>query len=277
MIEVPVIFTVNNQQLFGIHHQSHRAAKQAVIIVVGGPQTRVGSHRQFVLLARYLARQGVHVFRFDYTGAGDSEGDLKTFTELNLDIGRAIDTLMSLCPEIEKVFLWGLCDAAAAILLYLADTKDVRVQGLILANPWVRQPASQAKTYLQGYYFKRFMQKSFWRKILLRKISLTSTLTEIKGFYRQTQIKKTGSCFVDLMYQGASEFSGNIQLLLSGNDLTADEFSVLLKSDVRWKNLLKSPSCSLNTIEKANHTFTHQLWHQELCELTLKAVSQCKD
>ena len=40
----------------------------AVLVVVGGPQYRVGSHRQFVSLARALARQGMTTVRFDYRG-----------------------------------------------------------------------------------------------------------------------------------------------------------------------------------------------------------------
>ena len=64
----------------GILHHPEGEQDTAVLIVVGGPQTRVGSHRLFVHLARSLAKQGIVVFRFDYSGAGDSEGDVSTFT-----------------------------------------------------------------------------------------------------------------------------------------------------------------------------------------------------
>ena len=45
-----------------------------VVIVVGGAQYRVGSHRQFVQMARLLAAAGYPVLRFDFPGMGDSPG-----------------------------------------------------------------------------------------------------------------------------------------------------------------------------------------------------------
>jgi alpha/beta superfamily hydrolase len=48
-----------------------------VLVIVGGPQYRAGSHRQFTLLARSLAEQGFAVLRFDYRGMGDSTGAMR--------------------------------------------------------------------------------------------------------------------------------------------------------------------------------------------------------
>ena len=46
------------------------AASRGMLIVVGGPQYRAGSHRQFTLLARDVAATGVPTMRFDYRGMG---------------------------------------------------------------------------------------------------------------------------------------------------------------------------------------------------------------
>ena len=56
-----VAFRCDGASLWGILSQSGsdvRAYQTGILIVVGGPQYRVGSHRQFVLLARALARVG---------------------------------------------------------------------------------------------------------------------------------------------------------------------------------------------------------------------------
>ena len=76
-----ISFSVEKTTLYGILSLPVEKPKTAVIIVVGGPQFRVGSHRQFALLARSLAMQGILALRFDYSGMGYSEGVLKSFYE----------------------------------------------------------------------------------------------------------------------------------------------------------------------------------------------------
>ena len=94
--EIPKVFTCEGEELLGILHLPEEVkSEKAVLIVVGGPQYRIGSHRQFVHLARYLALQGVPVFRFDYRGMGDSGGDLGDFENINQDIASAIDVAPS--------------------------------------------------------------------------------------------------------------------------------------------------------------------------------------
>ena len=136
-------------QLSAILHQG--AATTGVLLIVGGPQYRVGSHRQFVKLSRYLAAQGVPSMRLDTAGMGDSSGSKAAFYQQTADIELAIDAFFQQCPQLTQVVLWGLCDAASAILIKL-NRPDPRVSGVILLNPWVRQQQSHAKTMLKHYY-----------------------------------------------------------------------------------------------------------------------------
>ncbi|MCJ8322129.1 MAG: hydrolase 1, exosortase A system-associated [Colwellia sp.] len=276
-IENPVVFQSQNNQLLGIYHQAVDPAHKAVIIVVGGPQTRVGSHRQFLLLARQYAKQGIDVLRFDYSGAGDSEGDVTEFTEITADIGAAVDVLLKQNTSINHITLWGLCDAASAILIYLAKTKDERIKQVILLNPWVRQVSTEAKVYLRTYYFKRFFQKSFWKKLLKGHLKTRSTVNDIKNFQRLSKQKQIEHNFVDLMLYGSLSFSGTINVILSGNDLTADEFNLLIKSDGRWQKLLKGSTHIIETVKNANHTFSTSLWHKQMSELSLRVVTEYVD
>ena len=63
--ERPVQFSCGTDRLLGILHPGAPDSERGVLVVVGGPQYRVGSHRQFVLLARALAAAGIPVLRFD--------------------------------------------------------------------------------------------------------------------------------------------------------------------------------------------------------------------
>lgn len=71
----PVYFDGPAGRLFGIH-DAPVGADRGFGIVLCQPvgHEYVWSHRAFRTLAGQLARHGFHVFRFDYTGCGDSAG-----------------------------------------------------------------------------------------------------------------------------------------------------------------------------------------------------------
>ena len=114
--EQTVTFACEQDTLAGILAVPEIAASTGVIVIVGGPQYRAGSHRQFVLLSRTLAAAGYPVLRFDYCGMGDSTGAQRDFTGVSADIAAAITTLQSRLPSVQRVALWGLCDGASAAL-----------------------------------------------------------------------------------------------------------------------------------------------------------------
>lgn len=280
MIEQGVIFNSNGKQLVAIEHlpetTQQEQIKKGVVIVVGGPQTRVGSHRLFVHLARALAQQGIIVFRFDYGGAGDSEGNISTFTEIQDDIDAAIQAFQQRHSDITELTLWGLCDAASAILLYFNDfPQPANIKHLFLVNPWVRQTQTEAKAYLRSYYIKRFFSKSFWQKFLSGKVKAKSAFTDIQDFHQQSlesnDISTPGN-FVTKMRQGLSQFSGKCDLLLSGDDLTADEFKFLVKSNKQWREVMARDTINLKIINQADHTFSQQNTKQQLITLVCKAL-----
>ncbi|PKH88464.1 hydrolase 1, exosortase A system-associated [Colwellia sp. Bg11-28] len=280
MNEQGVIFNSNGKQLVGIEHLPepiHQGqTNKGVIIVVGGPQTRVGSHRLFVHLARALAKQGIVVFRFDYSGAGDSEGAVSTFTEIQDDIEAAIHTFEQRHSDITELALWGLCDAASAILLYLNERpQQVKIKQVLLVNPWVRQRQTQAKAYLRSYYMKRFFSKAFWQKLLSGKVKAQSAFTEIQEFHQQSQNSNDIDMqdnFVTQMLQGLNQFSGTCDILLSGNDLTADEFKLLIKSNKHWREAVARATINQQIISRADHTFSQQDKQSQLIKLVCKAL-----
>src|SRR5262245_16772174 len=119
MIEIPIVFPCHGDQLIGIVHRATAGEMRiGVVVVVGGPQYRVGSHRQFVLMARRLAEAGYPVLRFDYRGMGDSESAPRSFESVDDDIRAAVDALFSEVQGLRGIVIFGLCDAASAALMY---------------------------------------------------------------------------------------------------------------------------------------------------------------
>jgi len=272
--ETPLLFSVAGEQLVGIAALPEKASDCGVIVVVGGPQYRVGSHRQFLLLSRRLAEAGYPALRFDYRGMGDSAGEMRDFECVSDDIQAAIDAFLRTCPQVKRVVLWGLCDAASAILLALQKTPDERIAGVVLLNPWVRSEASLAQTHIKHYYGQRLMQPEFWRKLLGGKLGVFSSLREFLRNAAKARAGKAGGAkqdasFQDRMAAGLRRFSGQTLLILSGQDYTAREFIQYTSADKIWEAGLVSSNLTRCDIPDADHTFSSGVLRSRVEDETL--------
>lgn len=235
------------------------AAEVGVLILVGGPQYRAGSHRQFTLLARHLAGHGFAALRFDYRGMGDSPGEARDFLAVDDDIAAAIDALMAARPALRRVVLWGLCDAASAALMYLDARRDPRVAGVALANPWVRSAATLAQTHVKHYYGRRLREKEFWLKLLRGGVGLQA-LRGLAGNLRlargAARARPDARSFQDRMASGLRGFDGPVLLVLSGDDYTAREFADWAATAPAWQGLLGRETVARHDMATADHTFS---------------------
>ncbi|MCC6916318.1 hydrolase 1, exosortase A system-associated [Nitrosomonas sp.] len=279
--EQAVRFCCHHDWLYGILHLPQQPVTRGVLIVVGGPQYRAGSHRQFVLLARYLAERGIPVMRFDCRGMGDSDGEIRTFEHVEEDLRGATDFFFSECPFLEDVVIWGLCDAASAALFYAHQ--DQRVSGLVLLNPWVRTEQGIARAYLKHYYLERLSEPAFWKKLLGGQFNLLASIRSLYEFGRSSvqsrkeavvsEEKAGSSCdpaapLPERMLDGLKYFQGKTLIITSGNDLTAREFLDLIDSSADWQETMRAKQAELFHMEGANHTFSTREWRDQVAELT---------
>jgi exosortase A-associated hydrolase 1 len=275
-LESPVSFEVDGERCTGILHAVSRAASTGVLVIVGGPQYRVGSHRQFVLLARALAAAGTPALRFDYRGLGDSEGAARDFTAIDQDIRAAIDCLVA-HTGVANVVLWGLCDAASAALM--AAPLDARVRGLVLLNPWVHTEAAEAQVRLKQYYLQRLMSRDLWRKVLRLEFDWRASLHSLLGYVgaaRSTTRDADGAAlhFIERMRRGWAAFEQPVLLILSGNDFTAAEFRQLIEQDAGWRQMLADKPFETVELVEANHTFARAEWRDAVARATIDWLAE---
>ncbi|MBR9910181.1 MAG: hydrolase 1, exosortase A system-associated [Gammaproteobacteria bacterium] len=229
--------------------------KIGVVVVVGGAQYRVGSHRMFVSLARNLAAAGCSVLRFDRRGTGDSWGEDPGFEDCNEDIQAAVSGLKDAVPGLQEIHLMGLCDGAtAAAICYFPDDE---ISGYVMINPWIRSPQTQARVLLDHYYKSRFMDRDFWRELFAGKVHLLQSIKEYINFWRNS--RSHGFVMPSLqseIFYRLKRVNKPVLFALSENDITGQEFLVGARV-VSWKDWLQNdPRVTLVQFENADHTFS---------------------
>lgn len=152
MVEIPFFFTREEVSLFGMRHEPHGQARQ-VGFVMSHPfaEEKLWSHRVYVSCARALAQLGYPVLRFDYMGAGDSDGTTpETSLETHLaDLEAAANTLLA-SHAVERVGLIGLrLGATMAALLAERAAADGRLERLRSGPLILWDPVLDGESYFQ--------------------------------------------------------------------------------------------------------------------------------
>lgn len=269
----PITFSCEGDALVGILEVPRRHGMRGVVVVVGGPQYRIGSHRQFVLLARALVARGYPVLRFDCRGMGDSEGESGGFETIGPDIAAAIRAFHAEVPGLREIVLWGLCDGATAAVFHAARAGGIA--GLILANPWARTEQGLARSYVRHYYLQRLFQGAFWRRLLAGELNVGSAARDLvadlwravapagsQAGSRAAGAGQAGS-LPDRLRSAFEAYSGPALLLLSGDDLTAREFAACCAGR-DWRRILQRPEIARLDLPDADHTFSRRIWQDQV-------------
>jgi len=268
--EQALFFECMGEQLLGVLHlPTPPISDVGMLLVVGGPQYRVGSHRQFVLLARDLAAAGIPVLRFDYRGMGDSTGNPRDFETISDDISAAVECLHDEVPGLRGSVLWGLCDAATANAFYAGS--DDRVVGQIALNPWVRTVEGEAGAFIRHYYLKRLLSRDFWRKVTGLRFDAVGSLKDFAA--KLGQSRESGSAVSRTpddralprrLEEAQTDFGRPTLLILSGQDLTAREYEDRVDESPGWRDWMTSPDVTVCRLEAADHTFSCAAWRNQV-------------
>ncbi len=138
---------VDDQRLVGTHHEpaNGEAAghKLGVLLLNVAQLPRSGMADLPVEIANRVAATGVHAFRFDLPGLGDSPGALPVFVQEHWQLvedGAHADLVPKIAAELAQrfeldgVILGGLCGGAITSL-YATEHDPSQVKGLIVLEP----------------------------------------------------------------------------------------------------------------------------------------------
>lgn len=159
------------------------------------------------------------------------------------------------------------------------------MEGLILLNPWVRTDAGEAKAYLRHYYLQRLFNKELLKKVLSGRFEFKKSwaaLLENLNKSRGAPVEEERGGFGEYdsaplperIYHGLQRFDGWVKVIISGDDLTAAEFNDMVKGSTAWRRLLTRKGGEFFYLPEANHTFSQQVWRDEIAAQTLRWVGR---
>ena len=224
-----------------------------LLIVSGGNEIRSGAHAGQAAMAAHFAALGHPVFRYDRRGIGESEGDNGSFESSAADIAAAVSSFRCEAPTMQRLAVFGNCDAATALALF---HKDVAIDELILANPWVIENASaEASTpptsaAVRARYWNRLKNPRslidlFTGKINLRKLA--------GGLAKAAQTDKpTG--LAERLAHCLANGPLRAKILIADSDTTALAFMSAWNSNA-FADVKARQTVTLHTCQTASHSF----------------------
>lgn len=283
-MEEPVQFTCNNKRLYGILHvpDTRVTPSTIVIIVTGGPQVRIGAHRLYVQLSRFLSERNIASFRFDYEGMGDSEGNFVGFRYAEASIDAAIMYLQQRFTSNLNFLLWSLCDGATASVLYAANHPE-SASGLILCNPLVLTTQSLARSTIRHYYGNRIFNRDFLHKLVHFKVNLKETFKSLWMHFYDAHIRMHAKSdepdaeagkLPDIVFETLGSFEKPIRIILSTDDIVASNFQDELRKNKRLRKAYNKNNITSHIIKNADHTFTDPAAMKELFAITLQMIHE---
>ena len=234
-----------------------------LLMVTGGSQTRIGSHRMYERLAKSLSQNGFPCLRFDRRGVGDSSGEDPGFKESDADIRAAVEAFRADAPGLEHVVGFGLCDGASALALHGAA---IGFSGLILVNPWLveTEAGDLAPAAVRAHYRERLLSGEAWKKLLSGGVDVG----KLVGGLRKAG-SATDSSLADQVALGLAAGRFPIALILATGDGTAIAAAAEME-----KGSFEGLIDWTREIDTDSHTFARPGDDQALAEAVLEALAR---
>jgi alpha/beta superfamily hydrolase len=303
----PVTFrNPQGHQLFGMLHlpERPRADRPAVLLLSPGVKMRVAPHRMYVKMAERFVALGYTVFRFDFHGLGDAEGeatetylaDLYGATQAGRYVGDTIAAMdwMQHVHGISRFVAAGLCGGALTGLL--AAERDARITGLMaLSIPVIVDgtnidatkfmTAAQLEGIGSGYLHKlKVSHADSWQswvrlltfqseyRLILRSV-FRPLWTRLRGAAPVARVEaapeqpadNTNSLFAPAFWRMVST-SRRVLLVFAEADRLYAEFEEKFMSRHAASLEPFRPFFEVHVTAQANHIFSMQEWHADMLQ-----------
>lgn len=146
-MEAIVFQNSREQNLVGVlHHGEGDRARPCLVVCHGFAGTKIGSSRRFVEFARYAVKRNLSIFRFDFAGSGDSDGNLVDLTmDSELDDLHAAINVVSTIDGIdpERIGIVGHC--LGAVTAIRGSARDLRIYKTVAWAPFTNLANTMAR------------------------------------------------------------------------------------------------------------------------------------
>jgi len=191
-------------RLVGIWQRPPRPVDTAIVLLSPGVKMRVAPHRLYVKMSDAFVARGYPVFRFDFTGLGDSDGavgerllaDFYGSVALGRYVADTHDAIDWLKREhgIRRVVLGGLCGGAITAVLAAQSRSDVA--GILgVGLPITVDGSNVDRTRfmsigqlqdLRAGYVRRALDPKSWLRLL-------TLQTDVKALIRSLLVRRRSS------------------------------------------------------------------------------------
>lgn len=298
IVETETFKNRNGELLFVITHVPNQVEqKDAVILLLSpGVKMRVAPHRLYNKMADEFVNQGYVVARFDFSGLGDSEGeieeDLLADFYNTVQFGRYVNDTVDAMDWAERKYkknrfiLAGLCGGAITGLL--AGQVDERVEALLSLNiPVILDGSNQDKTKyltegqldrLKKNYLKRLFDLKSWLRLLTFKSDYKLLFKSLIRKNKKRDSKKQQDNAVDSnvnpLFEPAFmdwiDRSKKMLLIFSGSDRLTWEYNEKFATPNKDKLDAINGGFEVHVVDEANHIFSYKSWYEEMMKLSLQ-------
>ncbi|MEW8431986.1 MAG: hypothetical protein G8D61_19860 [gamma proteobacterium symbiont of Ctena orbiculata] len=298
IVETETFKNRNGELLFVITHVPNQVEqKDAVILLLSpGVKMRVAPHRLYNKMADEFVNQGYVVARFDFSGLGDSEGeieeDLLADFYNTVQFGRYVNDTVDAMDWAERKYkknrfiLAGLCGGAITGLL--AGQVDERVEALLSLNiPVILDGSNQDKTKyltegqldrLKKNYLKRLFDLKSWLRLLTfksdYKLLFKSLIRKNKKRDSEKQQDNAVDSNVNPLFEPAFmdwiDRSKKMLLIFSGSDRLTWEYNEKFATPNKDKLDAINGGFEVHVVDEANHIFSYKSWYEEMMKLSLQ-------